>query len=98
MSGSQDIAGTSIVPVMRHAFVEKVVAAVADTSKAIRGSISTCLSCVVINDIENYLDPDLMKRFYHCLELDDGFRSARSSRVTLMRREKVQRHISPVII
>src|SRR5262249_32946373 len=49
------------------------------------------------NHVENHLDACGMKRLHHGLELGCRGRRIRNYGVALVRREKVQRHVAPVI-
>jgi len=78
--------------------VQKIIAAVTNTPIAIGGPISSGLGGMVVDDIENYFDSGVMAGpLIIVLNSIVLFSCVGSNRVTMMRREEVQRHIAPVI-
>src|SRR4030095_11680048 len=72
---------------------EKVVTAIVNSPPGVNRAALIAFARVVIYDIEPHLDACRVKGADHFTKLRD----CTAHRVTLMRREEVQRHVTPII-
>jgi hypothetical protein len=70
--GVQRIAGAAVIRILRAIFVEHVVDFVCEAAEAERRSIGGPFRDVVIDDVEDYLDPGAMERLDEIAEFIDG--------------------------
>src|SRR6266566_3293013 len=92
------VAGTScVVVVLRRLPDESVIGAVVDTLEAKRRPEMISFGSVVVNDIEDHFDAGLVKRANHGLELVHLLAAVATARVLVVRGEKPDRVVAPVV-
>ena len=89
----QCITGTGHVVIKSSVGLQAVIRGVVDPAKRQRRAEVIALARVVVNDIEDDLDPDIVQAFDGCLEAGDR----RCRQKTRIRGEKADRIVAPVI-
>ena len=97
LAGVQRIPAAGDVVVVAVVFGEPVVAAVVDPAQAQGRALVAALPGVVIDDIQDYLDPGLVQGRDHFLELGHLGANLAVCGVGLMRGEEPQRVVAPVV-
>ena len=77
--------------------LEEVVGRVVETTPAERGSPLVTLARVVEDDVEDHLDPRLVQRLHHRLELAHGLRRRAVRGIGGLRREEGHRLVTPEV-
>ena len=86
--GVQCVAATGIIGVTGLVFCKNVVGLVRQTAETDGGTVFVAFSGVVVDDIEDDLDPGAMQRLDHIAKLVERAERIRSRAVSGMRRKK----------
>src|SRR5258708_27696332 len=76
---------------------QHVIARSVETLEAVDRPPVITLASVVVHHVENYPESSLMKGLYHVSKFQVLLIIVASTRVLRMRREKVQRHVAPIV-
>src|SRR5437667_4337607 len=74
-----------------------VIREIIDPAEAKRGAETVSLGSMIVNDVENYLDPGSVKAAHHRFELGDLFAHLPTAGVRRVWREKADGIVTPVI-
>src|SRR5207237_5454421 len=95
--GAQSLAAVGLGGVTGLVLCQKVIGIVRQIPEADCGTIFAAIRSVVVDDVEDDLDSSAVQRFDHVAELVDCAERIRSGAVPVMRREKRQRLIAPIV-
>src|SRR5579863_5971592 len=91
------VSRAAVVGVAGAIFFQNVIDVVVQSTETQRWAGMIAFGCMVVDNVEDDFDAGAMKRFHHIAELIDGAKLALTRTVGLVRREKRNRRIAPVV-